>query len=218
MKIKFLLALLFVVGLGFTSMAQSISVGPRVGLNLATQVVTGGESEEEDAWNDEVKANTGVQLGAVANFGISELFSIQPELLFVQKGYKFEEDDMSVTGKYSYLEVPVLAKISFGNEQLKGFVTAGPTLGYWLSGKDTFKADGGEISGDIDFDDDEDGEEKRFEAGASIGVGLAYKVGPGALNFDVRYGAGFTSVYESEGDAKLKNSGISISVAYLFGL
>lgn len=218
MKIKFLMALLFVVGFGFTSMAQSITVGPRVGLNLGTQVVTGGDSEEEDAWNDEVKANTGIQLGAVANFGISELFSLQPELLFVQKGYKFEEDGMSAKGKYSYLEVPVLAKISFGNEQLKGFVTAGPTLGYWLSGKDTFEAGGGEISGDIDFDDDEDGVEKRFEAGASIGVGLAYKVGPGALNFDVRYGAGFTSVYESDDDAKLKNSGISLSVAYLFGL
>src|SRR5687768_7106752 len=129
MKIKFLLALLFVVGLGFTSMAQSISIGPRVGVNLGTQVVTGGDSEEEDAWNDEVKAAAGLQIGAVANFMISDMFAIQPEVLYVQKGYKFEEDDMSVVGKYNYLEVPVLAKLSLGTGQLKGFVTAGPTFG-----------------------------------------------------------------------------------------
>jgi hypothetical protein len=220
MKIKFLLALLFVVGLGFTSMAQTISVGPRLGVNFATQKVSGSDEDFADEWNDQVKSNGGLQVGAVVNVMVNDLFSVQPELLFVQKGFKFEEDELSIKGKYNYLEVPVLAKLSFGTGNVQGFVTAGPTLGYWMSGKDIAEFDGDSDESDVDFGDDEDGIENRAELGANIGVGLAYKLGTGALNFDVRYGAGFSSVYESEGDddAKLKNSGVSISVAYLFGL
>jgi outer membrane protein with beta-barrel domain len=218
MKIKFLLALLFVVGLGFTSMAQTISIGPRLGVNFATQKISGSDEDFADNWNDEVKSNAGLQIGAVANVMVNDMFSIQPELLFVQKGYKFEEDELSIKGKYSYLEVPVLAKLSFGTGDIQGFVTAGPTLGYWMSGKDVVEFDGDSDESDVDFGDDEDGIENRAELGANIGVGLAYKLGAGALNFDVRYGAGFSSTYDSEDDAKLRNSGVSISVAYLFGL
>lgn len=218
MKIKLLLALLFVVGLGFTSMAQTISVGPRVGVNFATQKVSGSDDDFADDWNDDVKSNGGLQIGAVANIMVNEMFSIQPELLYVQKGYKFEEDEVSVKGKYGYLEAPILAKISFGTEQLQGFVTAGPTIGYWMSGKDTYEFEGEEEEEEVEFDNDDDGVENRTELGGSIGLGLAYKVGAGALNFDVRYGAGFSSIYDSEDDSKLKNEGISISIAYLFGL
>ncbi|MBC5772924.1 PorT family protein [Pontibacter sp. KCTC 32443] len=218
MKIKIFLVLLFIVSIGFTSTAQTVSIGPRVGLNFATQVVTGDDSQYADDWNDEVKAATGAQVGLATNFMLGEVFSIQPEFLYTQKGYRFEDADETVTGKYDYIDVPVLAKLSFGSPQLKGFVTAGPTFSYWMGGKDTFESDGMDFSEDIDFDNEDDGIENQFEAGASIGLGLAYLIGTGTFNVDVRYGAGLSSVYDTDDDAKLKNNGVSVSVAYLFGL
>lgn len=217
MKIRFILALLFVLGLGFNSIAQTISVGPRLGVNFGTQKVSGSDEAFADDWNDKVEANTGLQIGGVANIKFNETFSVQPELLFTQKGYKFEDDSESVTGKYDYLELPLLAKISFGSPDFQGFITAGPTFGYWASGKDTYKSGGSEFSEDVDFDND-DFIENRTEIGGSIGAGFAALLGAGSLNFDVRYGAGFSSIYDSADDDKLKNSGISVSIAYLFSL
>jgi hypothetical protein len=217
MNIKIGLSLMFIIGLSFTSVAQSVTIGPRVGVNFATQVITGDDSQYADDWNDEVKAATGLQLGLVSNFALGQMFSIQPEFLYTQKGYKFEDADRTVTGKYDYIDVPVLAKISLGASELKGFVTAGPTFSYWTSGVDKVESDSFNGDTDVDFDDDEL-IENRFEVGGSIGLGLAYETGVGALNLDVRYGAGFSSVYDSDDDAKLKNSGFSVSIAYLFGL
>ncbi|MBB6610767.1 PorT family protein [Pontibacter sp. Tf4] len=215
---RFVLALLFIVGLSYSSMAQTITIGPRVGVNFATQVITGDDDEYAEWWNDEVKASPGLQAGLVYNIMVSDMFSVQPELLYTRKGYKFTTDDETVIGKYSYLDLPILAKLSLGTGDLKGFVTAGPTLGYWMSGKDTYESDDLNGDVDIDFDNDNDGLEKQFEFGASIGVGMGYNTGAGELNLDVRYGTGFTSVYDSDDKAKLRNSGISISIAYLFGL
>ncbi|MER2997724.1 porin family protein [Pontibacter populi] len=216
MKIRFFLAMLFVLGLGFNSMAQTISVGPRLGVNFGTQKVPGSEDNFAKDWNDKVEASTGLQIGGVANIKFNETFSVQPELLFTQKGYKYVSDTRTVTGKYDYLELPLLAKISFGAPDFQGFITAGPTFGYWASGKDTFKIGGREFSEDVDFDDDLT--ENRTEVGGSIGAGFAAYLGAGSLNFDLRYGAGFTNTFESDEDGKLKNSGFSVSVAYLFGL
>ncbi|WP_162425862.1 porin family protein [Pontibacter pudoricolor] len=217
MNIRFILALLFMLGFGFNSMAQTISVGPRLGVNFGTQKIPGSDADFAKNWNDNAEANTGLQIGGVANIKFNETFSVQPELLFTQKGYKYEGDTRSVTGKYDYLELPVLAKISFGSPDFQGFITAGPTFGYWASGKDTYKIGGSEFSEDVDFDND-NYIENRSEIGGSIGVGFAAYLGGGSLNFDVRYGAGFSSVYDSSDDDKLKNRGISVSLAYLFSL
>lgn len=206
MKIKFLLALLFVVGLGFTSMAQSISVGPRIGATFPKLNIG-----DEDDFNDEVQSMTGLQFGAVANVMVNDMFSIQPELLFVQKGFKLEEDGDYMKTRYNYLEVPVLAKFSFGTEELQGFVTAGPTAGYLVSGNAKLKMDDLKMDEDLEFSD----EDNRFEMGASFGVGLGYKLGAGTVNFDVRYGLGLTNLNE---EGKAKNRVLGISVAYLFGM
>ncbi|MCX2741101.1 porin family protein [Pontibacter anaerobius] len=212
MKNKFLLTLLFVVALGFTSVAQSISIGPRVGATFAKVAL----SEEEDGIsNDDIKSNPGMQFGAVANFMINDMFSVQPELLYVQKGFKIGDDDMHIKGRPNYLEVPVLAKVSFGTEQLHGFATGGPSIGYWASGENSMKMGDSEASESYEFDDTDN----RLELGASFGIGAAYKMGQGELNLDVRYGLGFTSLYEAEdGEAKTRNRVFGVSLAYLFSL
>ncbi|WP_299820417.1 porin family protein [uncultured Pontibacter sp.] len=210
MKTKLLLAFLVVAGLIATAQAQTISVGPRVGVTFA-QIHASGDNADE--LNDAAESNTGFQVGAVSNIMLSELFSIQPELLFIQKGAKVGDSDYFKL-RTDYLELPILAKVSFGPEQLKGFVTAGPTVGYWLSAKSISEIGGNKESESYDFED----EDNRLEIGASFGVGVAYKVGAGELNLDVRYGLGFSSIAEYEGDYKEKNQVFGVSLAYLFSL
>ncbi|ARS34448.1 porin family protein [Pontibacter actiniarum] len=222
MKSKFLLTVAAALGLTFAAEAQTVTIGPRVGVNIATQRLGGDASDDDkEAVSELLKYNTGAQFGAVVNVGIDDMFSLQPELLYVQKGYKvnafdFEDDFFSeesapdVKVKYSYLEVPILAKVTVGEGPLKGFATAGPTLGYLMSGK---------VKADEETEDLEVGEGfNRFELGASVGVGLSYNVGPGALNLDVRYGHGFSGIIEDDTDGNLKNRGFGISLAYLFGV
>ncbi len=212
MKTKILFVSLFVVGLGFTSMAQSISFGPRVGATFAKVSLSG---DNVDEFNDEIEYNTGLQIGAVANVMINDMFSIQPELLLVQKGYKVGEGDDFAKLKMNYIEVLVLAKISFGSELVQGFVTAGPTVGYLMSGKTSYEFDGEGESEGLEFDD----EDNRTEFGTSFGVGVGYRVGAGMLNLDVRYGLGISSLYDAEDDdePKVRNQVLGVSLAYLFG-
>lgn len=212
MKNKFLLTLLFMVALGYASMAQSISIGPRIGATFAKISL----SEEEDGLsNDDIESNPGIQFGAVANFRINDMFSIQPELLYVQKGFKIGEDDMYVKGRSEYFEVPVLAKVSLGTARFHGFVTGGPTIGYWAGGEHIMKIGDSEARESYEFEDSDN----RLEVGASFGIGAAYRMDQGELNLDVRYSLGFTSLYETEnGEATTKNRMLGVSLAYLFNL
>lgn len=143
------------------------------------------------------------------------MFSIQPELLYAQKGFKMEEAGDKMTFRANYLNVPVLAKIAFGPEALKGFITAGPAVSYWMSGKSKYESGGETENEGYDFDDTDN----RLDLGASIGVGVGYGVGAGTVNLDVRYGFGLSSVYDGgdDDDSKLKNRVLGVSVAYLFG-
>ena len=245
MKNIVLIASLFMFCLGHTASAQmygntpntsagsgiSASYGFRAGATFST---LNTETEEEV----DLGYVTGLQLGAVANFYINPILSIQPEILYIQKGskasYKVEEsypdfyyeEEGNLEMKTDYLEVPLLMKASFGAGNLNFFVTAGPTFGYWLSGTEkatvrvrfTDGVDEFEESetseDDIEFDD----EDNRVEVGASVGLGIGYRVGTGTLNLDVRYGLGLTDIYEIEDDSQAKNRVFGISLAYLFSM
>lgn len=220
------------MGMALAAEAQTVSIGPRVGVNFATVRATDGDEEIRDAYNDAVENNAGIQFGAVVNFGVSDMFSIQPEVLYSQRGFTAEESlfedeplgDISIDMRMNYLEVPVLAKLSFGGENVKGFVTAGPSVAYWMSGKTKTSFAGEEEEEDYEFDDEYvDGvKENRLDIGASIGVGMAYRLGPGALNLDIRYGFGLSDIAKYEDDRpddepKGSHRVIGLSLAYLFG-
>lgn len=232
MNTKIYLIVAAAMGMAVAAEAQSVSLGPRVGANFATIRAVGGDDDYRKEFNDEMEYSTGAQFGAIVNFGVSNMFSIQPEVLYAQRGFEanaslLEDDpmgDVSVKVKMNYLEVPVLAKIAFGGENLKAFVTAGPSVGYWMNGKVKSSFAGEEEEEDIEFQDDyEDGmKQNRLDLGASVGVGMAYRLGAGFLNLDVRYGHGLSDMtkYEDErpdDEPKNSNRTIGVSLAYLFG-
>jgi hypothetical protein len=212
-------------GLAFASQAQGIKVGPRIGVNFATMAF----DPEEEGFDP--KSRTGLQAGLVVNIGVNEMFSIQPEILFSQKGYKVEETEDGIEGKLdvatSYLEVPILAKVQFGSGGVKPFINAGPYFGYWMGGNTKLTIDGDDIfDEDFDFDDESMDNANRMDIGLSVGAGIGFDAGPGQLTLDVRYGLGLTSLsdepegWDSDVDGEYgteKNRVLGVSISYMFG-
>jgi hypothetical protein len=126
---------------------------PRAGLTLASNSFDGAGIDGDY----DTKSITGFTVGVGYNVSISPVFSIQPELNFIQKGsqqevsfemvedgflYSFQSEAKSTI---NYLEVPILARAEFGSQKTKFFVQAGPSIAYGLGGKSklTFTVDDG---------------------------------------------------------------------------
>ena len=93
-------AMLIVAG---SSYAQSII--PKAGASLSYFTNTDAQSDSK----------FGFIVGVGFNLPLGEgAFSIQPELNFIQKGDKAEQDGTSEKLTLNYIELPVLVKASFG--------------------------------------------------------------------------------------------------------
>jgi hypothetical protein len=154
----------------------------------------------------------GYTASVVAEFPVLDFFAFQPELSFIQKGYKmnFTILDTTLETRYilNYIEAPLLLKGVFGTETVKGYVLAGPTFGYAFNGFE--KLDG--QKNDISFE-----HKQRFEIGLQFGIGFGLDLGPGTFFLDGRYGLGITDVDDSkEFDIVWKNRGINIGMGYLY--
>ncbi|MBA6152561.1 porin family protein [Gelidibacter maritimus] len=189
MKKLMLMTALAVFGL-FNANAQEFTFGAKAGVNFAN---FGGD----DA--DDLDGRTAFHVGGVANFGISELFSVQPELLYSAQGV--EQTFEGVTGKVQvdYLNLPVLAKFMVADGLS---IEAGPQVGFLLSAK----AKGGEETRDITD------ELKGTDFSGVIGLGYQMESG---LNFGARYNLGFSNIAEIN-EVDLKNNVIQVSVGFMF--
>jgi hypothetical protein len=192
-----------------------ISIIPKGGITLSTVSYDDEPSGQE--------SKVGFVGGAAVEIGIiQDFFSVQPELLFIQKGEKYDVQGATNRSTLNYLELPVLAKVAFGSEVIKGYVNAGPSLSLGLSG--THKVEGGEMPGEqaIRFGSRRSGENRqyvdsRFDFGLQFGGGVSVGLGPGAVIGDVRYGLGLTDLYDEN---KSKNRSFAFTLGYaipLFG-
>ena len=199
-------------------MAQS-QFGVRAGFNVTTvnQDVDFGEGAEEP-WRP------GFNVGLASQFRMSEVFAIAPELLYTQRGYLVEYGSVGERNvRYDYLNLPVMFRLTFG-DILKGYINAGPTFGYLLSGK--YKVEG-EIAGvevepvnekinfNSDGEEDWDLDANRFEIGGAIGGGVMLDTEGGSFLIDLRYSQGFTNVANFEETDGNKNQAVTVSLIYL---
>ncbi len=206
----------FIALFSLGAQAQSISVGLRGGINLTTNV---GEDVSEDN-----KFVTGANFAIPVEIGVSDNFSVQPELHYIQKGTKVEfSDDLYAYSLTNYFELPILAKGMFGTENIKGYVAAGPTLGVAFSRFVTL------VNGDekerekAERDDQGEETDNIFDFGLTGAIGVEINAGPGAFVIDARYNMDLNDNTSFENDAPenynpTKNSGIGISVGYVISL
>ena len=106
---------------------SQLSWNAKVGMNMSN--FTG------DAFKDS-KMRIGFNVGVGAEYQFTEMWSIQPSLMFTQKGTKMEESEEGITATAKlnpmYLEIPVLAAARFAIADNQNIVVkAGPILCFW---------------------------------------------------------------------------------------
>lgn len=209
------------------SLAQ-LSVGVKGGVNFANVYTT----EALGSLTPDFKHIDEFHFGVVGELGLTDHFALQSELNVMKKGLQFSEDfnanvfnmniplGVTTEARFTYVEVPLLAKVKFGDGPLQAYAVAGPTFGYAAAGRLDNKAkalleiDLGTVDVDLDQIDYE-----RFEVGAQAGLGAVLNLGGTQLFADARYGLGFTELYDIPVfEEKVKNKGISLSAGIMFNL
>lgn len=139
----------------------------------------------------DVKARAGWNAGLTLGVDLPLGFSLQPALVYQQKGVNLSDD---VYQNMGYLELPV--SVQWGPDLLffRPFLDVTPYVGYALSNK--FVAD----AGTLEITDKSWEGKQRFEYGIGVGGGLdIWK-----LRLVARYNWNFGSLYNVEGWKDIK--------------
>ena len=193
---------------------SQISWNAKAGMNFSNMT---GDYEEGS------KAKIGGYLGVGMEYQFTEMWSIQPSLLFTTKGYKEKkEEGETETGKATpmYLELPVMAAARFAIADGQNIVVkAGPYFAFGLGGKYKYGDYDENIFGDEEYDEDGDGVNdytvkgaKRFDFG--LGVGVTYEINKFFVDLTGEFG--LTKLYDVEEGSAPKNMNFSIGVGYKF--
>ncbi len=199
------LCLVLFLALGLTtSYAQDVFVGGLGGLNIATLTNLGSASASTGFSSASTKNKPRLlpHLGGYAEIKISEIFSVQPELLFSMKGFATEytssgggttvEQDSKLT--LSYIDIPVQARFNLGG----GFyLMGGPYVGIMLSAKSKYKSvtdDGSNVVTVESESSDTDGL-NTIDVGMYLGAGYQMESG---LLFGARWCRAFNDLYDDD--------------------
>jgi Outer membrane protein beta-barrel domain len=173
--------------------AQQIGGGVKGGLSLgdvpkiADEIYAGGDTA----------LRTGYAVGGFLAIRFDNGFSVQPEVLFTQKGVKltFSDSSMSEDLRYKsdYVDVPVLARYTFG-KGIRGYVFAGPSFDFMLNTKVKTQLFG--ESGEQDVSEDVE----SFEFALVFGGGV--ELGP--LLLEARWSEGLTNLAADTTEINIK--------------
>ncbi len=184
-----LLALLFAVPRPTAAQFSDLTVqwGATLGFNLASL-----QSDEVD-----VSTRTAFSGGIVAQVTLPGPVSVQPELLFTQKGGAVDTREGSGEVRYgaNYIELPVAVRLEGPRLQaVRPHLLAGGFGGLKIFERQT--AGGGEIRFPIDT---ETSFFQRTNAGVLVGLGATLSFGEGRLGLEVRYARGLVDVGQDLG-------------------
>jgi hypothetical protein len=219
-------ALILVLAFAFGAFAQT-TFGVKTGVAIQKVYTTEGLGAVAPNFQN----LTEFQFGVNADVPVYGALSFQPELLYTTKGFGLDQGleqelfgtqiplEAEAKSKFRYLEVPLLAKVSFGDPGgPQAYFVAGPTFGYALSGSLQTRArvlvsfDLPNV--DINLDDIN---YERLEVGAAVGAGVQVPIGGMKFFADARYQRGFTELYDIPlVQEKVRNTGVAVSAGIAF--
>lgn len=197
-----------------------LTLQPKVGFNVAS--LTGAEVQTGST-TESASMKLGFVIGAEAEYGISQNFSLAAGVLYSMQGCDFGEYKTFATvngqdyesgwsknqNNYAYLNIPIVANYYLA----PGFaIKAGIQPGFLLSAKNKMDGIGITPSETIDFKKDLN----SFDL--SIPLGLSYETEH--MVIDGRYNLGLTKLNKESGDGvkDIKNSVIQVTIGYKFAL
>lgn len=174
------------------SAGQSVGGGVKGGVSVG-DVPDFGDVLEFDRFD--TSQRTGFAAGAFLAWQFEGGFAIQPEVIYTQKGVEVShtEDAIDIHGTYEvdFIDVPVLARYTFGQGPTRGYVLAGPSFDFKVNAK--VKAELLGMSEEEDIDDDTE----DFELALVFGGGVEF----GPVLLEARWSEGLTNLArETDGD------------------
>lgn len=222
---KIILSLALLAGFASAANAQTgVHYGIKGGYNLATFAGPDSKSSEY---------KSGFSAGGFLNFGIADIISIQPELLYSQKGASianFQGTTGSADARFKstigYLDVPVMVRVNAGDNGKGLFFELGPQGSFVLHNRD-FTQTGNTSTQTTDNTSTDD----LNKVVLGYAAGLGYQLTSG-LSLGLRYTGDFSQVYKdgasktytsalyTGGNGKnpnVRNSVFQFQVGYSFG-
>ena len=167
------------------------------------------------AWGDDVPDEAGFKLGinagAFMNYRVHEMFVVQPEVFYAQKGWKLDvEGSDEIKVKMDYIDIDVLAKLTIPMEgKIKPCIFAGPYVGINMAAD----VEIGDESAEID-------NVKSTDFGVVVGGGVDFEMENGMMILlDIRYSMGFANLFEAvedEEEANVKSNSIIFMAGVAF--
>ena len=202
-KISFLVCTI-IVFISTSGYSQSINTGVKAGLNFATTGGTDASSQSINSFN----------AGILATFDVAGLLALQPELLYTMKGYNASYPVPEVigpipfgsgnlTGKISYLEIPVLLKLNTSSLGIiRPNIFAGPEVAFKLSSKAT----SGSPSSEQDLQNI-----NSTDFGIIVGAGININLPITTIMVDIRYDIGMRNLNSYSNPPDIKNRVLSLN-------
>ena len=205
--------LIFLIFILFPGIVFSqISIGLKTGLNLSYAKYS--DKDADVLVKPYRKLKPGFVSGIVLNSKLNKVLSVQTEVLYSQKGLKFEQLPYNkIVNTMNYIELPISGHYNFSARKDASFnFYIGAYAAYWIDGK--FKKDdltsGEKFVDTVDFDNPEY-KFNRLDAG--ILAGIVYKVKK--TSFFLRYTHSMTGSSELNVDA-LTNRIVSFGINLFF--
>ena len=186
---KKLILCLAIAGFSSAAMAQ-VSFGLKAGANIST--LRGDDI-------DGIKSLVGANGGLFASIFMSDLLSLQPEVLYSMEGAKEDGGDGKI--KLGYINVPIMLRI----KSPQGFYGEfGPQIGILASAKE----ESGGSSSNI--------KDELKTTNISVALGAGYDFSP-AVGVNARYSLGMGTILKDSNDGDIKTGNFSIGLHYRFG-
>lgn len=207
----------FIPSVATAQKSGDITIGVMAGLNDATW------SQDPAPGDVTFGYKVGLVAGGFLGVQVNDVFSVEPQALYSQKGTKVKgtgsKSSLEGSVRITYIEVPVLVKywIPVSDSQVRPFVFAGPDVEFKVS----CTAEGAILAVTGSTDCDKTGTEiklKSTDLGATAGAGIQFKAGNQTVRVDARYTLGLTDINDAGDNRKIKNRAFAATVGLGFPL
>lgn len=236
---KYIFVVFLIAFIAEVSFAQHLLIGPKAGFQMSRAYA------DDPHFYDDFHSRflPAYQAGVVANFKVTNIFSLETEVLYNQTGKRMVGDDnySFQNERYHNISIPALLRASYTAGMNQFYINIGPGISYWLGGRGKLKIpelqDAGvkvlpyDIAfGEIPLEGDAFYVSKpnRLLFSLEAGIGAILPVHQNFLMLDLRYSWGHTDLAKHDSqymyflnyDGRIHHSTevISFSVAYLFEL
>jgi hypothetical protein len=194
--------------------------GIKGGINLGT---FGGADKAPD-----LKYRMGITGGISYRIGLIAGISLQPEVMYIQKGAVSEVNTLQGiytindkrTAMLDYIDIPLLVKFNLPIPVFSPYIEGGVSYGILLSAKSKFEESSNQ-PGTTSISNETDEKDFITKNDLSIIVGVGFDLS--ILEIDARYMIGTKKLYKDDptlspnpGDSKIYNNGIILTAGFRF--